>query len=69
MYDHFCEAVKLMTGLADSGWCYKEILAMGRGGCQMVTVLAFYSDRPSSNTTESTIFICEMLFEKNEIKW
>ena len=26
---------------------------MGRGGGQMVSVLAFYSDDPSSNTAES----------------
>ena len=29
---------------------------MGRGGCQVVSVLTFYSDDPSSNPTEAYSF-------------
>ena len=32
-------------------------LLSGRGGGQMVSVLAFYSDDPSSNPAEFTVFI------------
>ena len=38
---------------------------MGRGGGQMVSVLAFNSDDPSSNPAESTVFSVK-LFEKDE---
>ena len=34
----------------------------------MVSVLAFYSDDPSSNTVEAYGFFCEIVFEKNENK-
>ena len=37
---------------------------MGRGGCQVVTVLAFYSDDASSNTAE----VFKIVVEKNENK-
>ena len=37
---------------------------MGRGGGQVVSVLAFYSDDPSSNPAEA----CEIVFEKNRNK-
>ena len=36
----------------------------GRGGGQVVSVLAFYSDDPSSNPAEA----CEIVFEKNRNK-
>ena len=34
---------------------------MGRGGGQMVSVLAFNSDDPSSNPAESTVFFCKIV--------
>ena len=34
----------------------------------MVSVLVFYSDDPSSNTTEAYKFFCKIVFEKNENK-
>ena len=43
---------------------YKK-LTKGRGGGQMVSVLAFNSDDPSSNPAESTVFSVK-LFEKDE---
>ena len=39
-------------------------MILGRGGGQMVSVLAFYSDDPSSNPAEA----CEIVFEKNRNK-
>ena len=30
----------------------QNLLNMGRGGCQVVSVLAFYSEDPSSNPAE-----------------
>ena len=41
---------------------------MGRGGGQVVSVLAFCSDDPSSNLTEAYSFSVKCLFEKNENK-
>ena len=41
---------------------------MGRGGGQVVSVLAFYSDDPSSNPAEAYNFSCKNVFEKNENK-
>ena len=41
---------------------------MGRGGGQVVSVLAFYSDDPSSNLAEIYSFFCNIVFEKNENK-
>ena len=39
----------------------------GRCGGPVVSVLAFYSNGPSSNLTEAyNLFCCKMLFEKNE---
>ena len=34
----------------------------------MVSVLAFYSDDPSSNTVEAYSFICSIVFEKKQNK-
>ena len=42
---------------------------MGRGGgCQVVRVLAFYSDDPSSNLAEAYRFFFKVVFEKNKNK-
>ena len=42
---------------------------MGRGGGQVVSVLAFYSDNPSLNPAEAySSYFCKILFEKNENK-
>ena len=41
---------------------------MGRGGGQVVSVLSFYSDDPSSNPAEAYIFTAKFVFEKNENK-
>ena len=41
---------------------------MGRGGGQVVSVLSFYSDDPSSNPAEAYIFTVKFVFEKNENK-
>ena len=41
---------------------------MGRGGGQVVSVLAFYSDDPSSNPAETCSFSVKLVFEKNENK-
>ena len=44
------------------------MFAVGRGGRQVVSVVAFYSDEPSSNPVEAYSFFCKMVFEKNENK-
>ena len=41
---------------------------MSRGGGQVVSVLAFYSDDPSSNLAEAYSFSLKFVFEKNENK-
>ena len=41
------------------------VFQLGRGSGQMVRVLAFYSDDPSSS---QQFLFCEMLFEMNENK-
>ena len=41
---------------------------MGRGGGQVVSVLAFQSDDPRWNPAEVHSFFCKILFEKNENK-
>ena len=41
---------------------------MGRGGNQVVSTLAFYSDDPSLNPAEVYSFFCNIVFEKNENK-
>ena len=41
---------------------------MGRGGNQVVSTLAFYSDDPSLNPAEVYSFFCNIIFEKNENK-
>ena len=39
----------------------------GRGGGQVVSVLAFYSDNPSSDPTDAyNFFSVKFVFEKNE---
>ena len=40
----------------------------GRSGVQAVSVLAFYSDNPSSNLDVAYIFSVTFVFEKNENK-
>ena len=41
---------------------------LGRGGGQVVSVLAFYYDDLSSNPPEAYSFFCKIVFEKNENK-
>ena len=41
---------------------------MGRGGGQVVSVLALYSDDQSSNPAEAYIFSVKFVFEKNKNK-
>ena len=41
---------------------------MGRGGDQVVSVLAFYSYNPSSNPADFDSFSVNFAFEKNENK-
>ena len=41
---------------------------MGRGGGLVVSVLAFYSDDPSSIPAEVYNFFCKNIVEKNETK-
>ena len=41
---------------------------MGRGGGQVVSVLAFYSDDPSSNPAEVYNFSVKIVIEKNKNK-
>ena len=48
-------------------WC-NFILIWGRGGGQVVSVLAFYSDDPSSNPAEANNFFRIIVFKKNENK-
>ena len=40
----------------------------GHGGGQVVSLLAFYSDDPSSNPAEGYFFSVKVVFEKNENK-
>ena len=44
------------------------VATMGRGGGQVVSVLAFYSDDPSSNPAEVYNFSVKIVIEKNENK-
>ena len=46
----------------------KTYLVRGRGGSQVVSVLAFYSDDPSSNPAEVYSFSVQFVLEKNENK-
>ena len=39
---------------------------LGRGGGKVVSVLAFYSDDPSSNPAKVYSFFCNIVFEMNE---
>ena len=41
---------------------------MSRGGGQVVSVLAFYSDDPGSNPADDYCFFVQIVFEKNENK-
>ena len=40
---------------------------MGCGGGQVVSLLAFYSNDPSSNPAKVYSFFCNIVFEKNKI--
>ena len=42
------------------------LASFGRGGGQVVSVLAFYSDDPSSNPAEVYIYSVQFVFEMNE---
>ena len=43
-----------------------NIWSTGRGGGQVVSMLAFYSDDPSSNPADAYSFSVQIVFEKNE---
>ena len=43
-------------------------MCLGRGGGQVVSVLAFYSDDPSSNLAEANNFFRIIVCKKNENK-
>ena len=43
-------------------------ISLDRCGGQVVSVLAFYSDDPSSNHAEAYSFFCNIVFEKNKNK-
>ena len=45
-----------------------KLFALGRGGGLVVSVLAFYSDDPSSIPAEVYNFFCKNIVEKNENK-
>ena len=45
-----------------------KIKTLGRGGGQVVRVLAFYSDDLSLNPAEAYTFSVKFVFEKNENK-
>ena len=46
-----------------------KFVVVGRGGGQVVSVLAFYSDDPSPNPVVAYNFFCiKFVFEKNENK-
>ena len=47
---------------------FNKSLCLGRGGGQVVSVLAFYSDDPSSNPAEVYNFSVKIIIEKNENK-
>ena len=49
-------------------WGSSKIIKLGRGRGQVVSVLAFYSDDPSSNPTEAYSFSVKFVFEKNKNK-
>ena len=57
-----------MTRLVNYDRVMFKILTLGRGGAQVVTVVAFFSDDPSSNPPEAFSFFCNIVFEKNEHK-
>ena len=44
----------------------QPFISMGRGGGQVVSVLAFYSNDPSSNAAEAYILSLKFVYEKNE---
>ena len=50
-WDHFPKQQKLGSF---------EHISLGRGGGQVVSVLAFYSNDPSSNPAEAYSFSCKM---------
>ena len=47
-------------------WSREVYFAEGCGGGQLVSVLAFYSDNPSSNPANAYSFFVKFVFEKNE---
>ena len=47
---------------------HKELSYLGCGGGLVVSVLAFYSDDPSSIPAEVYNFFCKIVVEKNENK-
>ena len=45
-------------------WSREVYFAEGCGGGQLVSVLAFYSDNPSSNPANAYSFFCKICFWK-----
>ena len=46
---------------------FNKSLCLGRGGGQVVSVLAFYSDDPSSNPAEVYNFSVKLLLKRTKI--
>ena len=46
----------------------KTNIFLGRGGAQVVSVLAFYSNDPRSNPADAYSYSVQIVFEKNENK-
>ena len=54
-------------GVVPRSRCRKEIFVVGSGGGQVVSVLAFYSDDPSSKAAEVYIFYSVNCLKRTEI--
>ena len=57
---------KIVYGISSRLGCPHNVKQMGRGGGQVVSLLAFYSDDPSSNPADAYSFSVQIVFEKNE---
>ena len=58
--------IKRIGSIGQTGKSTLE-LVLGRGGGQVVSVLAFYSDDPSSNPTEVYKFSVKLLLKRTKI--
>ena len=59
---------KIVYGVSSRLGCPLNVKQMGRGGGQVVSMLAFYSNDPSSNPADAYCFSVKFVFEKNENK-